>query len=246
MNKLRILLYMCIAVFTLNSCTDEVEPQDTPYITFETSSMDITFDQGGSITQEVKVYAANTSDQERTVGIAVVGASTDVDAAAYVVPTTVTFAAGSNVATLSINLTDVNMSPFASQTLVVSLTNAPEIYTGEDLTINVGLRCPNNGVKVKMVLGFDSWPEEVYWRLVDVNAGVIVLASQATPGYGAYAGMTGGVTIQECVPSGDYQLQIYDGYGDGGTSYVVTADGVQVASVSASSYGGSTSVDFSI
>jgi hypothetical protein len=72
------------------------------------------------------------------------------------------------------------------------------------------------------------------------------LASQATPGYGAYAGMTGGVTIQECVPSGDYQLQIFDGYGDGGTSYVVTADGVQVASVSASSYGGSTSVDFSI
>jgi hypothetical protein len=57
MNKLRILLYMCIAVFTLNSCTDEVDPQDTPYITFETSSMDITFDQGGSITQEVKVYA---------------------------------------------------------------------------------------------------------------------------------------------------------------------------------------------
>ncbi|MDG1110633.1 MAG: hypothetical protein P8N22_02515, partial [Polaribacter sp.] len=179
MNKLRILLYMCIAVFTLNSCTDEVDPQDTPYITFETSSMDITFDQGGSVSQEVKVYAANTSDQERTVGIAVVGASTDVDAAAYVVPTTVTFAAGSNVAILNIDLTDVNMSPFASQTLVVSLTNAPEIYTGEDLTINVGLRCPNNGIKVKMVLGFDSWPEEVYWRLVDVNAGVIVLASQA-------------------------------------------------------------------
>jgi len=101
---------MCIAVFTLNSCTDEVEPQDTPYITFETSSMDITFDQGGSVTQEVKVYAANTSDQERTVGIAVVGASTDVDAAAYVVPTTVTFAAGSNVAVLNIDLTDVNMS----------------------------------------------------------------------------------------------------------------------------------------
>ncbi|MDG1111806.1 MAG: hypothetical protein P8N22_08485, partial [Polaribacter sp.] len=107
-------------------------------------------------------------------------------------------------------------------------------------------RCPNNGIKVKMVLGFDSWPEEVYWRLVDVNAGVIVLASQATPGYGAYAGMTGGITIQECVASGDYQLQIYDGYGDGGTSYVVTADGVQVANVGASSYGGSTSVNFSI
>ena len=246
MNKLRILLYMCIAVFTLNSCTDEVEPQDTPYITFETSSMDITFDQGGSVTQEVKVYAANISDQSRTVGVSVVGASTDVDAAAYVVPTTITFAAGTNVAMLSIDLTDVNMSPFAAQTLVVSLTASPEIYTGEDLTISVGLNCPNNGIKVKMVLGFDSWPEEIYWRLVDVNAGVIVLASQASPGYGAYAGMTGGITIQECVASGDYQLQIYDGYGDGGTSYVVTADGVQVASVGASSYGGSTSVDFSI
>ena len=246
MNKLRILLYMCIAVFTLNSCTDEVEPQDTPYITFETSSMDITFDQGGSVSQEVKIFAANIKDADRTIGISVVGASTDVDAAAYIVPTTVTIPGGSNVAILNIDLTDVNMSPFAAQTLVVSIVNATEIFTGDDLTINVGLNCPNNGIKVKMELGFDSWPEEIYWRLVDVNAGVIVLASQATPGYGAYAGMTGGITIQECVPSGDYQLQIYDGYGDGGTSYVVTADGVQVANVGASSYGASTSVDFSI
>ncbi len=247
MKNLRILLYMFVAVFTLNSCTDEVDPQDTPYITFAESSMDVTFDQGGSSTQSVVIYAANITDQDRTVGIQVNGASTDVDPAAYVVPTTVTIPAGSNEAMLDINLTDVNMSPFAVQTLVVSIVADPMIYTGGDLTISVGLNCPNNGVKVKMVLGFDSWPEEVYWRLIDLDAGVIVLASNPTPAYGAYAGLANtSITIQECVNSGNYQLQIFDGYGDGGTSYVVSADGVQIANVSASSYGGSTSVDFTL
>lgn len=247
MKKIKLLLYVFLAIFTLNSCTDEVEPQNTPFITFESQSIDITFDQGTAATQEVKIYAANITDQDRTFGVAVVGASTEVDAAAYIVPTTITIPGGSNEATLTINLTDINMSPFATQALVISLEASADMYTGEDLTMNVSLNCPNNGIKFIMELGFDDWPEEVYWRLVDVNAGVIVAASQATPGYGAYAGMNRGeVTVQECIPSGDYQLQIFDGYGDGGTSYVVTAGGVQIASVAAGAYGSSTTVDFSI
>ena len=246
MKKIKLLIYVFLAVFTLNSCTDEVEPQDTPFVTFESQSIDITFDQGSSVTQEVKIYTANITDQDRTIGVSVVSASTEVDAAAYIVPTTITIPGGSNVATLSIDLTDINMSPFATQALVLSLAASADIYTGEDLTINVGLNCPNNGIKLKMVLGFDDWPEDIYWRLVDVNASAIVIASQASPGYGAYAGMTGGITIQECVASGDYQLQIYDKYSNGGTSYVVTVDGVQVESVAANAYFGSTTVDFSI
>ncbi len=42
------------------------------------------------------------------------GALTEVDAAAYIVPTTITIPGGSNEATLTINLTDINMSPFAT------------------------------------------------------------------------------------------------------------------------------------
>ena len=41
-------------------------------------------------------------------------------------------------------------------------------------------------------------------------------------------------------------MQIFDSYGDGGTSYIVTADGVQVGSVAANAYGSSATVDFSI
>lgn len=247
MKKIKLfLLLITTSLIILTSC-EENEVPTANFITFESQNIDITFDQGTAATQEVKIYAANITDQDRTFGVAVVGASTEVDAAAYIVPTTITIPGGSNEATLTINLTDINMSPFATQALVISLEASADMYTGEDLTMNVSLNCPNNGIKFIMELGFDDWPEEVYWRLVDVNAGVIVAASQATPGYGAYAGMNRGeVTVQECIPSGDYQLQIFDGYGDGGTSYVVTAGGVQIASVAAGAYGSSTTVDFSI
>ncbi len=243
--KLFSLIITCSFIF-LSSC-EKNEVSTANFVTFESQSIDITFDQGTAATQEVKIYAANITDQDRTIGVAVVGASTEVDAAAYIVPTTITIPGGSNEATLTINLTDINMSPFATQALVISLEASADMYTGEDLTMNVSLNCPNNGIKFIMELGFDDWPEEVYWRLVDVNAGAIVAASQASPGFGAYAGMNRGeVTVQECLPSGDYQLQIFDGYGDGGTSYILTAGGVQVGSVAAGAYGSSTTVDFSI
>jgi hypothetical protein len=103
-------------------------------------------------------------------------------------------------------------------------------------------------IELEIDLGFDSWPEEIYWRLVDLNNDdEIVMTSSSASDYGAYSGMAGGVTVQNCnIPSGDYRLEIFDQYGDGGTSYVVKVDGVQVANVGASSYGSSTSVDFSI
>lgn len=247
MKKIRLfLLLITTSLIFLTSC-EENEVPTANFVTFGSQQMDVTFEQGTAATQEVKIYTANITDQDRTFGVVVVGALTEVDAAAYIVPTTITIPGGSNEATLTISLTDINMSPFATQALVISLETSADMYTGNDLTMNVSLKCPNNGKKFKLELGFDDWPEEVYWRLVDVNAAVIVAASQETPGYGAYAGMSRGeVTIQECIPSGDYQLQIFDSYGDGGTSYIVTAGGVQVGSVAANAYGSSATVDFSI
>lgn len=246
-NKIIFFLLVLPLLFFVSCEEDPLGSTNLNHISFEKLNIDITFDQGTAATQEVKIYAANITDQDRTIGVAVVGASTEVDAAAYIVPTTITIPGGSNEATLTINLTDINMSPFATQALVISLEASADMYTGEDLTMNVSLNCPNNGIKFIMELGFDDWPEEVYWRLVDVNAGAIVAASQASPGFGAYAGMNRGeVTVQECIPSGDYQLQIFDKFGDGGTSYILTAGGVQVGSVAAGAYGSSTTVDFSI
>jgi hypothetical protein len=247
MKKIKLLLFMAVAVFALNSCTDENEPQNTPYVTFEASSLDVVFDQGTSTTKEVAIYAGNITSNDRTINVSVVDGSTNVDPAAYTVPTSVTIAGGSNVVMLNVGLTDINMSPFASQMLVLKLEGTADVYVSENLTINVGLNCPNNGVKLKMDIVFDDgYPEEIYWRLIDVNAGVIVLTSSAASSYGAYAGLTGGITIQECIPSGDYQLQVYDSYGDGGTSYAVSADGVQVITIAENSYTTSTSVNFSI
>lgn len=119
-------------------------------------------------------------------------------------------------------------------------------FTEPEVTqFTAGVDSDFNELEIQLV--FDLYPEEIYWRLVDLNNNEIVMASSPESNYGAYAGMAGGVTVKNCnIPRGDYRLEIFDGYGDGGTSYVVKVDGVQVANVGASSYGGSTSVDFSI
>jgi hypothetical protein len=119
-------------------------------------------------------------------------------------------------------------------------------FTEPELTLfTAGVDTVLNDLEIQF--GFDSYPEEVYWTLVDVDTEEIVMTSSTTPDYGAYAGMTGGLIVKNCnLPSGNYQFVIYDSYGDGGTSVVLILNGNQIGSIGASSYGGSAFFDFSI
>jgi len=119
-------------------------------------------------------------------------------------------------------------------------------FTEPELTLfTAGVDTVLNDLEIQF--GFDSWPEEVYWSLVDVDTDEIVMTSSTTPDYGAYAGMTGGLIVKNCnLPSGNYQFVIYDSYGDGGTSVVLILNGNQIGSIGATSYGSSAFFDFSI
>ena len=79
---------------------------------------------------------------------------------------------------------------------------------------------------MQFVIQTDSYPEEVYWQVLDVNGNVVAYAGEpegAVLTYGNYTGLANTEIIEEfCLPQGDYVFEIYDSYGDGGNSFSLT------------------------
>lgn len=245
MKKYIYLFLASVAFISFSSCEeDSTNALNTSFASFVSNAMDIGVEQGSETSKEVKIYTSNITNSARTISVMVVEESTNADAGAYTIPSSVTIPAGSNVGSLNIDVRDVGLGE--DKVLVIRLKSTEDTTTGEALTIGLSQLCPNNGNKVKVDLSFDSWPEEAAWRILDSGANTVM--QSATPfNFGAYAGMAGGsITIKECLPSGTYTLEIYDQYQDGGTDYAISSNGILVISVSSGSYGYSTSVDFSI
>lgn len=242
MKKLKLLLIAILAI-GFYSCEDEVEAPGTPYATFESASADIGVEQGAETTKDIIIYTANKASSDRSIGVIIVTDQTTADPASYTVPASVTIPSGSNKGVLTVGLKDVGLDE--DKTLVLRLEQTAEVYTGDDIVLSLSQLCPNNGIKLKVNLTFDSWPEEAYWRLSDSD-GNIVAASADPAAYGAYAGMSGSASESYCLPSGDYTIEIFDGYGDGGTAYSITADGVPVFGLGGGDYTDYFTADFSI
>ncbi len=243
MKNIKLLLLAVLVSVGFSSCEEELEAPGTSYATFEAPNVDVGVEQGGSTTADIKIYTANITGSARTINVTVDTDATTADAGAYSVPASVAIPAGSNLGTLSVGINDVGLD--SDKVLVLKLEQTADIDTGGNITIGLSQVCPNNGVKVKVTLTFDSWPEEVAWRILD-SGGNTVAASADPFAFGAYAGLSGSVTESYCLASGDYTMEISDFYGDGGTDYAVTANGTPLFGVAATDYTASTTVDFSI
>ena len=92
---------------------------------------------------------------------------------------------------------------------------------------------------------FDSWPEEVYWWILDSTGAPVVSAGAYSPYNNPYAGLSGSVSLEFCIPDGEYTFEIYDDYGDGGGPVSVTSGGVTLFS-SGGGYGGYASATFTL
>ncbi len=243
MKKYIYLFLASVAMISFSSCEeDSVKALDTSFASFVSNTIDIGVEAGSETSQEIKIYTTNITSSDRSIPVMVVAESTDADAGAYTVPSTVIIPAGSNVGSLNIDVKDIGLEE--DKVLVIRLQSTEDTSTGEALTIGLSQLCPNNGIKLKVNLSFDDWPEEAAWRILD-SEGNTVLASASPFNYGGHAGMSGSVTIKECLPSGTYTIEIYDQYGDGGTNYQVTANGILVFSLSGN-YGGGTAATFTI
>nr|WP_299034815.1 DUF1735 domain-containing protein [uncultured Tenacibaculum sp.] len=232
----KILKYLTVLFIALSftNCEDSNEPLNINYVSFEGNSFDVGVDEGSETSTNIKVYTANITNSDRVVGISVVEEGTNLDASAYTVPETITIPAGTNEAILTVNIKDVGLS-LLDQMLEVKLVQTEDILVGKTLKIAAALNCPGEDKKIKINIDFDSYPEEAAWRILDANDNT-VMASSSPFGFGAYDGFSESTSIPECLPSGDYTIEVYDGYKDGGTAYSITVDGSPVLAIEADEY----------
>lgn len=223
MKPIKLLLLTVIAIFSLNSCTDEVDPQNTNYITFAEPSYSTGVDVGGSTTVDIKLFTANTTGAARTFGVSVDGDATNAAAGSYTVPTSVQIPAGENEATISVQLSDVDLG-IGVNNLVLKIDAEAGLSTGGSTTISYIQNC--NEVTASLEINFDFFSDETSWEVLDALGGVVASGS-------GYAQGSAPVTETFALCQGrDYTLVVYDAFGDGMNdgavigSYTLTVGGV--------------------
>ncbi|MBL4642189.1 MAG: hypothetical protein JKY44_01220 [Flavobacteriaceae bacterium] len=239
MKKLSFLLLMTLSLFVFSGCEDSESTSDLNYVSFENSTFSFGVEQDGSSTSSVTFYSTQTSSSARTFEISVDAAST-ADAASYTVPTSITIPANSNTGTFDVTISDTNISE-DGETLILNFSAKSGLITGASITLNIKRVCPLNNLVLSIT--FDSYPDEVYWVLKDGTGAIIEESSAA--GWGAYTGMTGGITKEFCLANGDYSFTIQDAYADGGgavslkvgDTYILDSDGA---------YGAGLTVNFTL
>jgi hypothetical protein len=238
MKKIKLIAYLFIAICTLNSCTDEVEPQDTNYVTFESDSYSFGVDIDGESTNIITMYASTISASARTLEVVVVSDETSADNASYTVPTSFVIPANSNVGEFSVTVSDLNIGA-DGETLTIGLVSKEGLYVGGNITLNISRLCASGTKSLELsIVNTDGYPDEASFSLVN-SAGNIVLS--LAPG-----DLTDDIMFKQCLPIGEYTLNVVDSYGDGGTTYTVSSDGVGIASISGSSYSTDASITFSL
>ncbi|PQJ74979.1 hypothetical protein [Polaribacter gangjinensis] len=223
MKKILLILLSFTFLLSFNSCTEEVEPRQTNYITFASTTYSTGIDIGGSETVEIPVYTANITSSDRSFVISVLPTSTAA-AGSYTVPETITIPAGSNEGTLSIALSDTNLG-IGINTLRLSFGVQEGLSTGPNTVLSYFQNCSE--VTATLSITFDGYGSETGWTVTDALGGVV-----ASKTAGAYADgqASASETITLCAGR-DYTFTITDSYGDGlsfpaNGSYSLTIGGV--------------------
>ena len=236
-------LILLFSFFLLNSCDDDPAGSTADYVGFE-----IDFSQGVdaaiSTPIEVKVYSTTVSSSDRSFSIGVDTDLTSLNASAYDVPTSVTIPANSNEGAFTVNINGPSVG--SGGNLVLSFGDDNSIFTGDNMTLSVFPVCFDNTANLTLTLAitFDSWPEEIYWVLTGSSG---VVAESVTPAaYGAYAGLSGGISQDFCLPNDTYSFTIYDAYGDGAGPYSLTFSDGTIVHSSDGAYGYGEAIDFEL
>ncbi|WP_435414723.1 hypothetical protein [Polaribacter aestuariivivens] len=207
MKKITYFLFAFIAVLSLNSCEDTVEPLGTNYITFGEDSYSTGVDVGGSTSVDIPVYSANLSGSDRSFAVSVDAAS-NAAAGSYTVPTSVTIPAGENEGTLTVALTDTNLG-IGVNNLIINFGIEEGLSNGGSTTLSYIQNCTE--VTATLDIAFDNWGSESSWTITDSLGGVVASKARGTYSDGQASASE---TITLC--SGrDYTFTFNDSFGDG-------------------------------
>ena len=233
MKKITFLLMISLSFFAFNGCADDDEVIN--YVSFESTSYNFGVELAGSTTNEIKIYATQTTGSDRTFNVSVDTDMSTADPASYEVQSSVTIPANTNVGVFTVKISDLNISE-NGETLVLKIDDQEDLFTGEKIVLNVKQVCPLN--EVILDIEFDNWPEETGWELLDSDNNVI-----ATAPFGAYAGFTD-FSKAFCLENGTYTFIIYDQYGDGTKYYRLSYNGAIL--VEGGAFGASEATTFEV
>lgn len=248
MKKLITLLAIIFSFALFTNCEEnDTTPAilEIDFVGFETD-FTIGVDPTGTATSEVKVAVSQVSPSDRTFNLSLVDDMTSAEPSAYSFPSTVTIPGNSSVGSFNVDVIGENLDPAGSDMLTIEITSQEnDLFISQPITLNLKPICPRP--EVILDITFDIYPEEIYWRIVDLGAGVIIYAS-ADGAYGAYAGATAGSSITEafCLPPGNYQFDLFDQYSDGAGPTFLTFGETTIFASADGAYGAGTSVQFTI
>ncbi len=241
------LFVLFLSLMAIVSCEKNEEVLTITQIDYVSFQADFNRGVDAAITTDidVNIYTSTTSTSERTVNIGVDATQTTLDASAYSTPATVTIPANSNVGTFTVSIDGPNVGSGGVVVLDFSTDNNVA-FTGDALTMTVFPVCFDNTPNLTLTLDitFDDWPEEIYWRIQDGTGAFI--AESAPGAFGAYGGLTGGISQDFCLSDGDYTFVIFDQFGDGAGAYTLTFNDGTVVHESDGGYGGGENVPFSL
>lgn len=141
MKKITNLLMITIALFVFNGCADKIDGTvDLNYASFEANTPTIIVEKDGTTSTDIYVYTTQMTGSDRTFNISVVEASTTVNTEAYTVPATVTVPANSNKGTLTVSVSDNNLSE-DPVTLELQIDAYEDVFIGNTATLNILKHC---------------------------------------------------------------------------------------------------------
>lgn len=204
MKNFKLFLLSLVALIGLTSCEEELEPQNTNYVTFENDrTLEVTPD--GTSSFDVMVYSANVVGNDRTFNVNVSDAST-ADPSSYTIGSSVTIPANSNVGKISLSVTDTDLDLANAKTLILNLSEQNGLSLGDGITLNLLEQCLFNLVNLNIT--FDGYSEETQWGIFDAATGNLLASN-------SYAAGVSSTSEQFCFEDGDYIFLILDSYGDG-------------------------------
>lgn len=240
MKNIKILLIAFIAVFSLNSCNEDMVILDTNYVAFAAPVYSAGVDVGGTNSVDVQIFTANKTGSDRSFEVTV-DDSSNAAAGSYTVPSSFTIPGGTNSGILKVELSDTNLG-IGVNSLVLNLKKSEGLSIGEAVTIKYIQNCTE--VTATLDIVFDGYGSETSWAITDSLGGVV--ASKAE---GDYA--DGQASVSEAITlcaGRSYTFTINDAYGDGlsypadGT-YSLKIGGAEKASGSGD-FGASEATDF--
>ena len=230
----KILNYIILGVFiaTVYSCDEDATSNSVNYLTFESGPVAATVDVGqGSSTTDVAVYAGNKSGSDRTFNVMVDTDASTADPSAYSVPSSVTIPGGSSAGALPITLNESGLD-FLASTIVLQFMDNQGMFTGDAITVNASLVCPDAS-QFTFAVTTDNWPDETSWDISD-SSGVIASGGP----YDNPADDFATITQDLCLLAGTYTVNLYDSYGDGGSSFDITSNSTGASVASGDATGG--------